>query len=242
LKAQAPSGARTLSEQDRYVAHLRALGGQKRSDLQGAHERLVKLGAGEGRRVADLKTAIARLAPLATQSVDSCATLREFLSAWPDDASDPIRVAVAKISAVNEALGKLDETARHSLQHATQGPHAIEVEAHLESLGELLSAGEQERALSADAIETWNGKARELLARILQKPVSPVAVPPPPVPAQPVTAPPLALKKPLFPAEVVKTRDTAALRALADRIVARLGDLPDEEVEIDVLFQPRARG
>ncbi|KYF85882.1 hypothetical protein BE20_13430 [Sorangium cellulosum] len=234
LKAQAPSGARTLSEQDRYVALLCELASQKRSDLEGVHERLVKLGAGGGRRVADLKIAIARLAPLAGKPADSCATLQKFLAAWPDDAGDPIRLVVARIATMKEALGKLDDTARLTLQHAVKGPHAAEVDAHVRALHELLSAGEQERALSVNAIDAWNETARDLLARILQRPVTP----PPPPPQPP---PPPGVPVPLFQAEVVRTRDAPALRALADRIVARLGDLADEEVEIDVLFRPRGR-
>ncbi|WP_437960326.1 DUF6079 family protein [Sorangium sp. So ce119] len=234
LKAQAPSGARTLSEQDRYVALLCELGSQKRSDLEGVHERLVKLGAGDGRRVADLKIAIARLAPLARKPTDSCATLREFLAAWPDDAGDSIRLVVTKIAAMKEALGKLDDTARHTLLQAAKGPHAPEVDAHVRALHELLSAGEQERTLSANAIDAWNKTARDLLERIIQKPVTPPPPPPPP-------PPPGGPAKSLLQAEIVKTRDASALRALADRIVARLGGLPDEEVEIDVLFRPRGR-
>lgn len=237
LKAKAPGATRTLAEQDRYAGELRQLGASKRLELQALHERLVRWNAGGGRRGEELRTAMARFAPLVQETSDSCAMLRAWLALWPDDASDPVRAAVGRVGAELEALELLDETARLSLEHAAAGPYAAEGKGHLAALGELLTAGTEERRLTKDAITAWNKEAREILKRLVAKPEPP---PPPPPPAPPPPPPP-AGKKPLFEGMRLRTRDPAALQAFAQQLLGRLRDLPDEEVELDVLVQPRPR-
>lgn len=178
-----PDAHRTISAQDRYVEALRRAGRATREDLQDLHRAIVGY-IGEGKqapRLATLKDALKRLAPLAT-SDDSHATLVAWLAQWPDDATDALRVAVRKAKDARDAV---DAVQKHSLaqvrsvpaQHPMRG-QADAIEADLESV--LTADG---AALTVEAVESWNGRAADFVRGLIAQP------PPPPPPDSPTPPP-----------------------------------------------------
>ena len=228
-----PSPTRTLAEQDRFANEVQVRGTAVRKELMGLNESLVKLGAGKGQRAEEVKAAISRLAPLVKQGNDSCAVLREWLSLWPDDASDAVRGAVGTCRSVSEALGKVDETLRLSLSRATSGPLAAEVSAHLEALRSLAETSEQARKLSDQAVVKWNEAAQVLLNRVLE-----LIPPPPPSPPPPPQVPPVVAG-----ARTAEHRLRASDRAQREELERRIGKeldaLGDAEVDVRVVITPR---
>ncbi len=240
----APSATRTLSEQDRFARELHACTAGRRGQLQGLHERLVKDLGANGKRVEELKVAIARLAPLAKQPSDSCAVLRDWLKLWPDDTSDPVRTAVVRIGDVSAAIEKLDETVRLSLRRATNGPLGAEVQAHLDALRGLADAGEQERPLTEQAIQKWNETGKSLLHRVLEHlPPSPPPVQGGGTPGQPPPAEPHATG-PSAPKTIAATF-AASSGAERDRLIQRvrseLDELADDQVDVAITITRRGR-
>ena len=244
FKIGPPSATRTLSEQDRFARELHGRTTERRGELQGLHERLVKDLGATGRRVEELKTAISRLAPLAKQSTDSCAVLRECLKLWPDDASDPVRTAVVRGAEVSSALGKLDETVRISLTRATAGPLGAEVQAHLDALRGLANAGEQERPLTEQAVHKWNDAGKALLHRVLEHlPPTPQPVPQTggAVPVPPPQAPVPGAKPPRTITATLAAGNGAERDQLVQRVRSALDELGGEQVDVTVTITPRGR-
>lgn len=230
----APSATRTLTEQDRFARELHAMTTTRRGQLSGLHQRLVDDLKVNGTRVTELKTAIARLAPLVKDASDSCAALREWLQLWPDDSSDPVRTAVIRSGDVSAAMSKLDETVRLSLSRATNGPLGAEVQAHLDALRSLVNAGEQERPLTEQAIGKWNDEGKSLLHRVLEQ-----LPPPPPTPASPDAKAGQVLAKSI--AAAFTASDGAERDRLLARLRSELDALGDAQVEVAITLTPRGR-
>jgi hypothetical protein len=168
-----PAAHRSLQTQDRFAAAMRKRGAERRTTLQGVHERLVHLGVGPapGGRLEEVATANARLAPLAQTTTDSHKVLVELLAQWPEDVSDPVRAVVAEADALREALAEVSEHDRQSLQaglsHAIVGP---DVAAHLAGLEARLHGVQAELPLTRAWVKTWNGEAQQLIRRLIEQP------------------------------------------------------------------------
>ena len=127
-----PAAHRSLQGQDRFTTELRAKGQQKRTVLQGLHTRLVHLGVDKGDRLTELSTANTRLGPLAQNTTDTHKVLTELLAAWPDDASDALRIIVPQAETLRDVLGELNEHARANLAAGVNHPVVgTEVRGHL---------------------------------------------------------------------------------------------------------------
>lgn len=177
---------RSVSEQDKLLVDAqKQLGEARRRSLRELHELLVGLGAGESTRTRELADAIRRLAPLAATSTDSHGVLRELLAQWPDDATgarDAVRTADAVRDAVRAVESNVVEVLRHATEHAELG---TEVQGALGELNMLLGAGTA-AALSRSAVDAWNGRARDLMRKLVSRPVPPREQPPlPPLPEPP---------------------------------------------------------
>ena len=235
LRAVQPSSTRTLAEQDRYAATLKAAATERRGELQRLHERLEGLGVGSSRRAETASAANTRLAPLVKTNADSCAALREWMALWPDDVSDPARKSVRDAAALVQAIERIDTTARHSLEHAKSGPLGSEVEAHQQSLRDLLAAQDGGSTLTTE-IDAWNTTARELLRRVLGGNIEPIGhigtggVPPP---VNPHSVPPLQRR--------FRTSDEAARRTLYADLDDAMRKIGDQEIDIVVTLTPRRR-
>ena len=239
FKLSATSATRTLTEQDRFARELYVATTERRAQLQGLHERLVTMGA-NGTRKTELRAAIDRLAPLVKQPTDSCSVLRDWLDLWPDDASDPVRTAVAKSGAVADALKKIDETLRLSLSRAVNGPVGSEVQAHLDALLALVNAGEQERALTEQAILQWNTAGTTLLHRVIEQlPPPPPPPPPPPLSPPPVVGGGASGAKSL--AATLSASSPTERTQLVQRIQTELDKLGDAAVDIAITITPRGK-
>ena len=177
-----PPAHRSLQGQDKFGATLRQRGQEKRTVLQGLHQRLVHLGAEGSARVEELATANARLAPLAQSTTDSRKVLAELLAAWPDDATDKLRSLVQGAEAIRDALGELNENARKNLQSgANHSAVGSEVQDHLKALEGRLAATQAEKPLTKEWIKEWNKTAQQLIQRLLEQPTPPQ----PPIPVLP---------------------------------------------------------
>lgn len=166
-----PPAHRSLQGQDKFAATLKQLGRDKRTVLQGLHQRLVHLGAQGSPRLEDIANANARLAPLAQATTDSHKVLSELLAQWPDDASDPLRSLVQGAEAIRDTLDDLNENARSNLQAAV-GHSALgtEVQDHLKALDSRLGAAQVEQPLTKDWVKGWNATAQGLIRRLLEQP------------------------------------------------------------------------
>lgn len=186
-----PAAHRSLQGQDRFTTELRAKGQQKRTVLQGLHTRLVHLGVDKGDRLTELSTANTRLGPLAQNTTDTHKVLTELLAAWPDDASDALRIIVPQAETLRDVLGELNEHARANLAAGVNHPVVgTEVRGHLGALEGRLAAAQAEQPLTKDWISTWNKKAQELIKRLIEQPQPQPPQPPvgggtPPVGPQP---------------------------------------------------------
>ncbi len=186
-----PAAHRSLQGQDRFTTELRAKGQQKRTVLQGLHTRLVHLGVDKGDRLTELSTANTRLGPLAQNTTDTHKVLTELLAAWPDDASDALRIIVPQAETLRDVLGELNEHARANLAAGVNHPVVgTEVRGHLGALEGRLAAAQSEQPLTKDWISTWNKKAQELIKRLIEQPQPQPPQPPvgggtPPVGPQP---------------------------------------------------------
>lgn len=239
FKLSATSATRTLTEQDRFARELHVATTERRAQLQGLHERLVTMGA-NGKRKAELRSAIDRLAPLVKLPSDSCAVLREWLALWPDDASDPVRTAVARSVSVRDALAKIDETVRLSLSRAINGPVGAEVQAHLDALLALVDAGEQERSLTEQAIQHWNTAGTALLHRVIEQlpPAPPV---PPPLPLASPSPVGTAMSSPTTLSTTLRAANPTERAQLTKRIQAELDKHGDVTVDVAVTITPRGK-
>ncbi len=166
-----PAAHRSLQGQDRFTSTLRAKAEVKRAVLQGLHSRLVHLGVESGDRLTELSTANARLGPLAQNTTDTHKVLSELLAAWPDDASDVIRILVQQAESIREALGELNEHARSNLEAGVNHPVVgTEVRGHLRALDGRISAAQAEQPLTKEWVAAWNKKAQELIKRLIEQP------------------------------------------------------------------------
>ena len=177
-----PAAHRSLQGQDRFTAVLRTKGQAKRTVLQGLHTRLVHLGVEKGDRLTELSTANTRLSPLAQNTTDTYKVLTELLAAWPDDASDALRILVQQAETLRDALGELTEHARSNLAAGVNHPVVgTEVRGHLGALEGRLAGAQAEQPLTKDWISTWTTKAQELIKRLIEQPQQSPAGPRPAV-------------------------------------------------------------
>lgn len=169
--ASQPPAQRSLQAQDRAAKDLRTAGENRRHELQGLHANLVELGVQDGERLKELHDANLRLAALARSTTDSFAVLKEFVDAWPNETTDPLRHVVSKAAGLVAALEKLDRNSRQLLLNARgHAKHGPEVAGLLDSLLEMLSASEAAGRLSSTAITDWNRKAHALTLKIVGSP------------------------------------------------------------------------
>ena len=228
---------RTLGEQDRYSEALKLAGANRRGLLSGLHKRIFGLAPEATRRLGELKEALRRLAPLEQAETDSCRRLNDLLELWPDEGSDPIRRVVADAQQMEDALSALDETSRGHLERAKQHPVLADaVQAHLSALTTLLEEPEQERKLTREAIQAWNGHAQELVGRLVEQP----AVPQPPPPAPPVIEPPSPPPEThVWRRENVVLGDPAAVDGVVTEVRAELERLGTGVADIEVHVRKR---
>jgi hypothetical protein len=191
-----PPAHRSLQIQDRFTATLRTRAQTKRTVLQALHARLVHLGIEQGERLQELSTANTRLGALAQSTTDSHKVLTDLLAAWPDDASDPLRIIVQQAERIRDALGELNADTRANLKagvnHAAIG---TEVRGHLSALEGRLAAAQAEQPLTDEWILDWNKKAQELIKRLIEQPAPTPPVPPqPPAPLPQITPAAVILK------------------------------------------------
>jgi hypothetical protein len=215
-----PAAHRSLQGQDRFTAALRAKGQVKRTVLQGLHTNLVRLGIENGDRLRELSTANSRLGPLAQSTTDTHKVLAELLTAWPDDASDALRIIVQQSESIRDALGELNGHARTNLQAGVNHPVVgTEVRGHLGALEGRLAAAQAEQPLTKSWVTAWNGKAQELIKRLIEQRQEPVGPQPPVIgggAAPPVVTPPPAPRSVLVRALVNPTDADAVSSFLAE--------------------------
>ena len=110
------------------------------------------------------------------------------------------------------------------------------VQAHLSALTTLLEEPEQERKLTREAIQAWNGHAQELVGRLVEQP----AVPQPPPPAPPVIEPPSPPPEThVWRRENVVLGDPAAVDGVVTEVRAELERLGTGVADIEVHVRKR---
>jgi len=187
--------------------------------LQGIHARLVSLGVENGDRLKEVSSANARLGAFAQTNTDSYKVLTDLLAAWPDDASDAIRLIVHQAESIRDALGELNEHARTNLkagiQHVAIG---TEVKGHLSALDGRLAAAQAEQPLTKDWVAAWNKKAQDLIKRLIEQQQPPTSQPPP-VPTPPAPSRVVLLKVRVKPgdADAISAFLAQARKAIADQ-------------------------
>ena len=232
-----PPAHRSLQGQDKFASTLKQKSQEKRTVLQGLHQRLVHLGAEGSPRVEELATANTRLAPLAQTTTDSSKVLSELLTAWPDDAADQLRALVRGADAIRGALGDLNEHARKNLQagvnHSALG---AEVQDHLKALESRLAAAQAaqaEKPLTRDWIQAWNQTAQQLIQRLLEQPVRP---PPPPSPPERLIGQPPTPVQPATTATLCERRlnptDPNAVSDFLAEVRRALSELSDGDIRV----------
>lgn len=173
-----PSAQRSLQQQDKLAAVLRAKGGERRTTLMGLHDRLVRLGAEGGARCAEVGEANARLAPLAVPTTDSHKVLTDLLAAWPERVDDPLRAVVQGAEVAREALAELDDKAREHLEKGRQNAAVgASVATHLDELIAYLSAASAERPITQAWVRGVNDRGQQLIRQLIAAPVVSVAAP-----------------------------------------------------------------
>jgi hypothetical protein len=230
----APSEHRSLGEQDRVTGELKKAAEDRRNRLQAVHEQVAKL-APSGDRLVELKQAIAGLAPLATKDEPS-KMLRAFLALWPDDATAPRVLIMKHLKEAESALHALDATSQHLLQtsanHATHGPN---VQAHLQTLQELVASSEVEHRLTTQAVQKWNKEAKAILAKVLRPPSSPPP-PPPPLPSPP---PAPVDRIAVIKDYALRPHDGDALAEFMRGLRDKLQSIGDGEFDVEVTVKPK---
>jgi hypothetical protein len=178
LNARDPGAYRSLQAQDRFATDLQNLGRERRTVLQAAHQRIVKLGVSEGTRLSEIATANERLAPLARDTRDSSAVLLALLNVWPEDATESVRGVIQRISSLRDALADIDDRGLATLRTgAGENGVASEARDHVNALEDRLAAGDSEKPLKIEWVRSWNQKAHNIIQRLVARP--PVSEPPP---------------------------------------------------------------
>ena len=233
----APPVHRSLAEQDRVNADLKKAAEDRRKRLQAVHEQVAKL-APDCTRLAELKQAIAGLAPFATKD-EPCKVLREFQSKWPDDATSPIVLVMKNLKEAETALEELDITSLHLLEASTH--HEVQgqaIQAHLQNLQEIVGASEVGHRLTATAVRKWSTEAKAILRGLVRKrtdPPPPVVsfvqpTPPPPPPEGSVS---------LIKNYVLKPQDGDAMVEFWKDLREKLQSFGDDDVDVEVIVRPK---
>jgi hypothetical protein len=235
----APSEHRSLGEQDRVTGELKKAAEDRRRRLQAVHEQIAKL-VPSGEHLAELKLAIAGLAPLAMKEEPS-KLLRAFLSLWPDDATAPRVLVMKNLKEVESALAALDATSQHLLETSSNhAMHGANVQAHLEVLREIIGSSEVEHRLTTQAIHKWNKDAKALLAKVLRPPsVPPPPVPPPVAPPVPPPPPPLEERIAVIKDYVLCPQDGNAMTEFMRGLRDKLQSIGDGEFDVEVTVKPK---
>jgi hypothetical protein len=189
---KAPSAQRSLQAQDRSAAEYKTLGQAKRTVLQALYKSLVELGVVAGARLKELGDTNSRLSAFAQTTSDSHKVLSEWLAAWPDDATDPLRLLVQQAETIRDALALLNTHAWSNLKAGKNHPTVgTQVQAHLDTLDLRLEGAQIAQPLTKEWFQTWNQTAQQLIQQLIQQlPPQPPIQPPQPPPIHPPQPPP----------------------------------------------------
>ncbi len=239
-----PSAHRALGEQDRFAGLLHEQGRRRRRTLSELRQQLLALGVGEDAvRLAELKEAFKRLAPLESERTDSYKTLSDLLERWDEDALARLRIIVGRCEKTHGALQDLGVQDRTSLEngrsHPSLGP---KVTAHLEKLTKTLSASEHADALTSKKIAEWNDRAHLLVQELIKSTsgADDIETPEDDEPPEDDTRPRKARR--LFEARSLNLASKPEVTTFLQDLSAKLEAEDKKRVRVDVTLRPEKDG